>query len=443
MNLELSEHKYRITFPGGEFIYLPLDGKIIDPAKKQSISLPAKRGFSLLPVGSVNKNPSSTDFAPVCLTIYASHQCNLRCAYCYVPQKEMYPGEFIDPAIVASGAQIVAEHCAKRNLPFVVGFHGGNEPLLYPEKIETYLGLCEAAAKKKNLDFLPFCTTNGVIPEKTAMWAAEQFFGINLSWDGPPDLHDSHRKNKSGERTSESVENTARIFSQSDIGPDIFQIRCTITSSSVEEMLGITRYFIKAGAKNVEFYPVFQNRDQTIPAGMMPDPKKFVYHFLRARSFGKSNGMRVSFSGARINEFHSRYCMILQDNLTVTPDGYLTNCFHYTQNYDQQDSHFFYGNYKQSSTSLEFDHEKLGKILEKYDSGLSVCSDCFNQFHCSLGCPDICPFNDQYNKDAQPDCIKEKWLGLAVLLEQAGHLTAFETESVFLDFFHNVSCQRI
>jgi uncharacterized protein len=328
-------------------------------------------------------------------------------------------------------------------LPFVVGFHGGNEPLLYPEKIETYLGLCEAAAKKKDLEFIPFCTTNGVIPEKKALWAAGQFYGITLSWDGPPELHDIHRKNKSGERTSESVENTAKIFSQSANGPDVFQIRCTITSSSVEDMLGITRYFRMAGVRNVEFYPVFQNRDHTIPIGMMPDPEKFVYHFLRARSFGKSNGMRISFSGARINEFHSRYCMILQDNLTITPDGYLTNCFHHTQNYAQQDSHFFYGNYDPGSSNLEFDHEELGMILEKYESGLSVCSDCFNQLHCSLGCPDICPFNDQYNTDLQPDCIKEKWLGLAGILEQAGHLTEFSTESAFLDYFHNVSCQRI
>jgi uncharacterized protein len=443
LKLNQTEHRYKITFPGGEIIYMPLDGKIIDPVNQQSISLPEKRTFSLLPGKGVNVKPSSRDFAPVCLTIYASHQCNLDCTYCYIPQKGKYPEDFIDPEMVASGAEIVAEHCTKRSLPFVVGFHGGNEPLLHPERIGNYLDICEAVAKKKNLDFLPFCTTNGVIPEETANWAAGQFFGITLSWDGPPDFHDVHRKDKYGGRTGEIVENTARIFSQSVNGPDIFQIRCTITSSSVEQMLEITRYFKTAGVKNVEFYPVFQNRDQAIPSGMMPDPEKFVYHFLRSRSYGESHGIHVSFSGTRINDIHNRYCMILQDNLTVTPDGYLTNCFYHTQNYDLQDSQFFFGIYNPESRRLEFDHKKLGMVLEKYESGLSVCSHCFNQFHCSMGCPDRCPFHDQYHKDLQPDCIKEKWLGVAGLLETAGLLGEFTSESAFLEYFHNVSCQRI
>jgi len=443
MNLEQAVHKYKITFPGGKIIYLPIEGIIIDPLKKKSISLPEKRNLSLLPNSRSQNIPTSYDFMPVCLTVYASHQCNLNCTYCYIPQKDTYPAEFIDPAVVSSGAQIVASNCLKRKLPFVVGFHGGNEPLLHPEKLETYLGVCETAAKKNNLEFLPFCTTNGVIPEKTARWAADRFFGITLSWDGPPDLHNAHRKDKSKGLTSRSVENTARVFSESKKSPNVYQIRCTITSTSVEKMLEITRYFRMAGVKGVEFYPVFQNSNQSIPTEMMPDPEKFVYHFLQAKSFGDYNNIRITFSGARITEHHSRYCMILQDNLTVTPDGHLTNCFHHTQNYDQVDSDFFYGKYNHDSNSLEYDHEKLDHLIGKNETGLDICSDCFNQFHCSLGCPEVCPFNNQYNKTIQPDCIKEKWLGLASLLEQTGHLVKFTTESAFLDFFQHVSYQRI
>jgi hypothetical protein len=176
---------------------------------------------------------------------------------------------------------------------------------------------------------------------------------------------------------------------------------------------------------------------------MKPDPEKFVYHFLRARSYGEANGMRVSFSGARINDIHNRYCMILQDNLTATPDGYLTNCFYHTQNCNHEDSQFLYGRYSTSSKNLEVDHVRLDMILKEYGPGLSVCSDCFNQFHCSMGCPEICPFKDQYHEDLQPDCIKEKWLGVAGLLEKAGLLGEFTTESAFLEYFHNLTFERI
>jgi hypothetical protein len=89
------------------------------------------------------------------------------------------------------------------------------------------------------------------------------------------------------------------------------------------------------------------------------------------------------------------------------------------------------------------DHKKLDNILTMIDAGPSTCSDCFNQFHCSLGCPDVCPFDDQFHPDIRPDCIKEKWLGLAGLLELSGHLTPFASESDFLDFFHRISSQRM
>jgi uncharacterized protein len=443
VNLNSTDHKYQIIFPGGEVIYDPSEGTIIDPVKNRTITLSEKRKFSLLSNRKSDRDILTSGFKPVCLTIYASHRCNLMCKYCYIPHKEKYPDRFIDPATVQAGAQLVAESCRQQNLPFVVGFHGGNEPLLYPHKIENYLKICQLAAKNKNLEFLSFCTTNGVISEDTARWAAKTFYGITLSWDGPQEFHNALRKDKSGNETCSIVERSAGIFSALTGGPEIFLVRCTVTSLSVELMEEIIRYFSMAGVKIVEFYPVFQNRDQTIPKELMPDPGKFVYYFLKARSFGLSRGMRVLFSGSRIMDLHNRFCMIMQDNLTVTPDGYLTNCYHQTWNFDQQMNCFFYGKYHLEHNQMEFDKEILHQIIQQYDSAMINCSNCFNQFHCSQGCPDICPFNDQYNVSVQPDCIREKWLGLAFILEYAGYLKKFDSEPEFFDFFRNISYRRI
>lgn len=436
-------HKYRIVFPGGELIYHPVEGIIIDPVRKRTVSLPEKRKFSLLTDRLQGRDFSFSDFKPSCLTIYMGHQCNMDCLYCYVPHKDEFPDKFIDMATIRAGALWVAESCREQNLPFVIGFHGGNEPLLHPDKIDACLKICELTAKKMNVEFLSFCTTNGNISENTAKWAAQAFYGITLSWDGPPGFQDVLRKDKYGNISSRNVERSAAIFSGRRPGTGNLAVRCTITSLSVDHMEEITGYFEKFGMKTVEFYPVFQNKDESLPKALMPDPEKYVYHFLKARSSGLSKGMHILYSGSRITDLHNRYCMLLQDNLTLTPDGFLTNCFYRTWNFEEKLNCFFYGKYHPESDRMEFDVKILHQIMKTYDSDMADCLDCFNQFHCSHKCPDLCPFQDQPEILEQSGCIREKWLGLASVLEYAGYLPEFNSEMEFSDFFQNSSYCRI
>lgn len=430
---------YEINFPGGKLVYYPREGKMIDLLRNKTFRLPEKRHFSFLPFN--NHEPG--DFKPICLTIYDSHRCNLNCTYCYIPEKTSFPDIFIDPEAVEAGARLVATNCKNRNLPFVVGFHGGNEPLLNPDKLDTYLSVCEKVARENKLEFLPFCTTNGTVPESTIRWAAGRFFGISLSWDGPPDIHNAFRTHVTGSNTSHKVVRAAKIFLNSLNGPQLFRVRCTISSYSVECMKQITRYFHEHKIKIVEFYPVFMDRHKTIDTEMIPDAAKFVYHFLKARVFGESVGMQVLFSGSRINDFHNRYCMTLQDNLTITPDGHLTNCYHCTQNFNKKDSPFIYGAFNQEMKEMVIDNNKLGEISQKYHIELNECTDCFNQFHCAHGCPDICPFSEDYQVNRLPDCNREKWLGLAGILEAAGYKLTFGSETVCTDFFRNIHHKQI
>ena len=436
-------HRYQIIFQGGEIIYEPLKSQIIVNGKKQALFLLPKKKLSLFSGRLGIRDAHISDFNPICLTIYASHHCNLDCTYCYIPKKETYPNEFIDLSVVESGAKIVANNCVKQKIPFTVGFHGGNEPLLHPEKLEKYLAICNSVAIDNDLKFLPFCTTNGVISEDTAYWAAKKFYGISLSWDGPAEIHDAFRKDISNNKTSQHVERTARIFAEHKKNSDIFIIRCTVTSLSVDKMEEIARYFHGIGAKIVVFYPVFRNRDHPFSDKLIPEPQTFVYNFHKARKYGLANGLKVIFSGSRLKDFHNRFCSILQDNLTITPDGFLTNCFHHTQNYDNQDNLFLYGKFNTETNQLEYDRKKMKEIIKIYNSELNECTHCFNQFHCSHGCPDICSMTDHYSNIQQPDCIKEKWLGLAAILEKAGYIKEFKTKSEFIDFFQNITCHEL
>lgn len=423
-------------------LYFPLEGRITDRTRGRTVDLPNRRNFSLINRNQVDKKVESSDFKPICLTLYTSNQCNLACTYCYVPHKKNLPSEFLDPAFIESGARIVAENCKKRNKPFVLGFHGGNEPLLQPGRIKESLDLCQSVASSFGVDFLPFCTSNGVVPEETALWAAGAFHGLTLSWDGPSTIHNTYRKDSAGQDTEYQVKKSAGIFSDPKNGPPLFLVRCTITSASVDQMEALTQYFHLQGIGAIEYHPVFQNRLHPIEEGIIPDPQSFVLNFLKAKEYGRKKGIKVMFSGSRMMDHHGRYCMVIQDNLTLTPDGFLTNCFQRTENHHPDHDRFMFGSYDRGAESILCDREKLSDIISKSRAELSACADCFNQFHCSKACPDLCPFEDGFQASEEPDCLKEKWLGLAGILELAGYFITFSDKVECMDFFERSSYQR-
>jgi len=443
MKPEPGSHSYRIHFPGGELIYHPLEGRINDLTRGRTVDLPNRRDFSLLNRMQVGRTVGSSDFKPICLTLYSSNQCNLACTYCYIPNKENQPTEFLDPAFIESGARMVAENCKERNKPFILGFHGGNEPLLQPERIKESLDICQSVARSFGVDILPFCTSNGVVPESTARWAAGAFHGLTLSWDGPSIIHNTYRKDRAGQDTDYQVKRSAAIFSDPKEGLPLFLVRCTITSASVNHMEELTPYFHLQGISAIEYHPVFQNRLHPIEEGIIPDPHTFIFNFLKARDYGRKKGIQLMFSGSRIMDHHGRYCMVMQDNLTITPDGFLTNCFQRTENHHPDHDRFMFGSYDPERNTLFCDQEKLSDIILKSRTELYACLDCFNQFHCSSACPDLCPFEESFQPSEEPDCLKEKWLGLAGILELAGYFITFSDKAECIDFFERSSYQRI
>jgi uncharacterized protein len=425
-------------FPDGEIIYAPLGAYVLDPINQDKIKIPAQSRYCFNEAYSQDRIFAYDEFTPNCLTIYSSHQCNLDCKYCYIPLKDSYPDELIKLEFVEEGAKIVAKNCKNRKTPFILGFHGGNEPLLNPEFLDNCISICEKETAKYGVRLLPFCTTNGMVPSAIAKWAAKRFYGITVSWDGPQDIHNHYRKDRNNSDTFDRVLQSVKILIGHQGSLQQLLIRCTITQNSVDRMEEIIRFFSQYDVKTIEFFPVFQNKFKLLDRSILPDSESFVYNFLRASKTARSLGIQQLFSGSRILDFHNRFCMILQDNLTLTPDGYLTNCFHHTLLDHKGIFPFFYGTFKPLEGEIAFNETVFQSIANSYRDELNVCKSCFNQFHCSHGCPHLCPFEEDYNVAIQPECKKEKWIALATLLELSNCLPDFSNFSEFSEFFDNI-----
>lgn len=429
---------FHITWDEGDIIYSPYPGLInsISSNKVIKIERPLQ---SILPwFCTPDSEQSSIRFKPFCLTIYLGHLCNLACNYCYASNNARAKIKINSNAIKAA-AEYIATNCIELNKPFILGFHGGTEPLLKPEMIERCIEICRSTALKFNLEFLPFCTTNGVISENVARWAAQTFYGIGLSWDGPARIHDHYRRTRNGGETSSIVQNTAEVFLNSPQTVKHFRVRTTITQKSVNRLHDILAYFHASGIRNIEFCPVFYHAGEAAQKEFRFPAMKFVFQYLNARRWAAKKNLFLTYPGTRINEFHDKHCPVYQDNLTITSDGYFTSCFIATHNTDKSNEQFMYGWYDDTSSTIKLDVDKLTAIVQRLTKPYKQCTSCFNYLHCAKECPVMCPLHDNSSEKQPFDCTTEKYIGLAAIIELADFDLPLNDIRDTNDFFSHVT----
>ncbi|MCX6143210.1 MAG: radical SAM protein [Ignavibacteriales bacterium] len=431
----MGERTYQIEHDDFLITYDPSAGTVSEMKGATVVALERKNPcYGPRKADISHASPMGT-FRPNCLTIYGNHQCNLRCDYCYASDKRSMPQKDITTAAVQAAAEFVAAHCRKTGRPFVLGFHGGNEPLLSRGLVEDSIACCKTVADEHELQMLSFCTTNGVVDRATAEWAARTFHGITLSWDGSQATHDKHRRDLNNRPTFETVKRTAEVFRKMNV-PQV-TIRVTVTRDSVNQLCESIRYFRELGFDNVQVYPVFPNGRGGPDKEVAVDQADFVFNFLKARTWARGRNMKLLFSGTRWDDYHDRFCMLNQDNLTITPDGFITACFLATHNYEEENDRYMYGRYDESSNELCIDWEKLRRLSESVHRTNPQCDNCYNQFHCAKNCPSICPLSE-LELESEFDCTIFKWIGLANIIEATGHVVDINTREECMDYFKSV-----
>ena len=130
------------------------------------------------------------------ITLQLTQQCNFRCSYCVYNDVEDNIGQRKHSSKVMSGVVakdaiiFLRDHsvdCSEVN----IGFYGG-EPLLCFDQLKELTLYAENIFKGKKCTFS--ITTNGSLLKGTVLdFLVEHQFGINISIDGPKEIHDANR----------------------------------------------------------------------------------------------------------------------------------------------------------------------------------------------------------------------------------------------------------
>ena len=380
-------------------------------------------------------------FNPECLTLYMNNECNLRCVYCHSDPAQV-SSDRLDLATIIAAAELVAENCRDSGLPLYIVFHGGGEPTLHRERVESAMSHVEAVARKYGVELFRYVATNGFMSEEKAVWLGKLFDLIGLSCDGPADIHDRQRIRWDGQGTLHVLERTARILREEGCR---LHARTTITRASVRCQAKVADYICRQlTPEEIHFEPVYLGGRTHAASGL--DSRyadEFVTHFLEARAVARGYGVDLLTSGSRPGALHGPYCNVFRNVINLVPEdqsggegaAVASACFKLTDAAQIHQRGASIGTLDRETGRFRIDHHRVQALCERLDAALPECVNCFNRFHCARECPDRCPLddNDDGAEARTPGfrCKAQKAIALALLGETADRLwCATRTEGI-------------
>jgi uncharacterized protein len=138
-------------------------------------------------------------------TLLVTQRCNLACDYCYVAK---HPSRM--PLEVARRVIGFAFRRTPPDEKIEIGFFGG-EPLLELDRVREITALIEAHPSFARERVPLTVISNGTVyTDAVADFLARHEVAFGISCDGPPAVHDRHRRSKNGNGSGRRVERTLR-----------------------------------------------------------------------------------------------------------------------------------------------------------------------------------------------------------------------------------------
>lgn len=179
------------------------------------------------------------------LILMLTHNCTMRCDYCYMGQKR--------DVVMPAGMACHAIDRATRSLVDVgtleLGFFGG-EPLLEAHLILELLEYARHQCQRRAQCLEPCLTTNGTVTDPTA-WVVLNWPGLHLavSCDGIAEVHDAHRRFADGRPSSATVHQTIRrlVADRRD-----FRVAMVVRPDTLDRLLDSARMLRDMGVRHIE-----------------------------------------------------------------------------------------------------------------------------------------------------------------------------------------------
>lgn len=197
----------------------------------------------------------------------AGAACNLSCKYCFFLSKENLYGEHESPLMSEATLEAyIANLMAASPGPRVEVAWQGGEPMLRGLAFyERAIALVESHRQPHHRQILHTMQTNGtLIDEAWAAFFKRHGFLVGLSIDGPRELHNAYRIDKTGGGSFDAVIRGWNCLRTHEVDVNVL---CTVHAANVDHPLDIYHFFRdELGARYLQFIPIVERAtEETLP----------------------------------------------------------------------------------------------------------------------------------------------------------------------------------
>lgn len=337
----------------------------------------------------------------ITLILHLSDLCNLRCKYCYVPNRHFSKDKDILSVIPAIKKIIVSN--ATQGTKIIL--HGGEPLMVSYEKMEEFLALLTAYSRQLGYNLVFSIQTNGTLINDNWIYLFQKYkIRIGISLDGCNEKQNEYRIDKNDKPVFNKVLECLDFLKQNDINPGvIFTLNKNHIGKERELLDFIQKKKIKCNIR-----PAFPVRGNLSNKNICMIPKEYSQFFCNMFDIWFNEDEK--YETFYIRDFEdiirkilggSKECHSCVDSnncskhfISMGIDG---ECYPCNRLYN--DSLFYLGNL--IKLPIETIMEKAYTLTQKRSDDLVNCKSCFIKEFCNGGCPAIAysVYNNYYEKD--------------------------------------------
>ena len=342
------------------------------------------------------RNLAKYDVTNFGLTIAPTLDCNFRCKYCF----ETHPKGKMTSETLAALVKFVESRLARAK-NFSVTWYGG-EPLLAKEIVyplsEKFLELCE----KFSVDYDAFIVTNAsLMDEADALFFKKyKINGAQITIDGSKEIHDSRRRNVSGESTFDKLIDRVNLLLNENLSTIV---RINIDKENlnrVDELLDtLAERIDKRKDLKIDFGQVspFTDICKSIESDCYNN-EQFADVMLPLYEKALMRGFTVNKMAAYPSPLTNFCCAEYANSFVVDNRGELYRCWNYV------------GNIKMSSGNVnEGENLTLEKNYFSWIQWNPIRHTKYRECDCLPICMGSCPYLMRTSEDGQPVCRAVKY----------------------------------
>ena len=323
--------------------------------------------------------PKSAVVKALCL--HVSHDCNLRCKYCFASTGDFGTGHRMTMDFETAKRAIdwvVAKSGKRRNIE--IDFFGG-EPLMAMDTVKRTVEYARSLEKEHNKVFRFTITTNGVLlNDETIEYINREMSNVVLSLDGRQPVNDRMRPTVNGKGSYEVIVPKFQKL-VAGRGTKDYYVRGTFTRDNLDFSQDVL-HMGDLGFRHVSVEPA---------SGPLDDPFAIKEEDLEKveAEYEKLAGQLME--RPDINFFHFNVdlaqgpCVIKRlrgcgagcEYVAITPDGDIYPCHQFVGKEEYRMGNVFDGS---------FDMDISGTFAQQNIYTRPACRECWARFYCSGGC---------------------------------------------------------